>query len=439
MFFRNLTLFRFNPAALAPFFQPGEVHGDASFELTPPVFVQGLESCALKPVGPLELARTGFVAPYGNDSEQLAVEFDQYRWVALGQEKKLLSSAALNKATTDRIRAAEERLGLKLGGRQRKRFKQEALEEMLPKAFVEPRRTDAYLDLGRGFLAVDTSSRKAGEAVASQLREALGTFPALPLNAEVAPRVVLTGWLAGEALPDGFTLGDECELRDVASSGAVVKMQRKDLVGEEIEQHLQNGMQCTRLALTYRDHVSFVLGEDLVLRKVRILDGAVQQLEADEFDTVKQELDARFVVMAGTFGELFDALEKALQLSSAAPAPETAAAKPAPRKTAKTAKQPAPLLGIETVTISVQGMPSVTLSADEFSRIGDLTEKLDEVAQVIRLTGKTSISYWQRQLKCGYNQAARLLEFMESAGVVSPAAADGTRTVLQPQGSACSA
>lgn len=61
----------------------------------------------------------------------------------------------------------------------------------------------------------------------------------------------------------------------------------------------------------------FVLGEDLVLRKFKLLDGAVEQLESSERDDIRAELDARFALMAGEFKRLFNVLESALKLSKA--------------------------------------------------------------------------------------------------------------------------
>ena len=68
------------------------------------------------------------------------------------------------------------------------------ITELLPRAFVRPVRSDALLDTTLGVIAVDTSSRKNAESVVSEIRRALGSFPALPVNAEVAPRAILTGW-----------------------------------------------------------------------------------------------------------------------------------------------------------------------------------------------------------------------------------------------------
>jgi recombination associated protein RdgC len=299
MFFRNLTLFRF----------------PSSLDLS--ALEEHLGECTLKPAGPLEMSSRGFVSPFGRDEVVLSHRVGDCIWLTVGGEERLLPSVVVNDMAAKKIAEAEQREGRKLGGRTRKRIKDEIVIDLLPRAFVRPVRTDAYLDLQYGFIAVDTSSRKSAEAVVSEVRRALGSFPALPLNAETSPRAVLTGWIAGESLPDSVVLGDECELKDPADRGAVVKCQRQELQGEEIGKHLESGKQVTRLALSYNDHVSFVLGEDLVVRKLKLLDGAVDQLENTERESLHAELDARFALMSSELKRLFAMLERAFKLSRA--------------------------------------------------------------------------------------------------------------------------
>lgn len=299
MFFRNLTLFRF----------PTTTKLD---ELE-----AGLEECKLKPVGPLELSSRGFISPFGRDAEAMSNRIQDAIWVSVGGEDRLLPGSVVNDMLAKKLAEIEQKEGRKPGSRTRKRLKDELIVDLLPRAFIKPSRTDALIDLEHGIVVVDTSSRKSGENVVSEIRRALGSFPALPLNAEVAPRSILTGWLAGEPLPEGLTLGEECELRDPMEQGAVVKCQRMELQGDEINKHLETGKQVTRLALNLDDHVSFVLGEDLVIRKFKLLDGAVDTLENTERDDLRAELDARFALMSGEVKRLFNVLEPALKLSKA--------------------------------------------------------------------------------------------------------------------------
>ena len=299
MFFRNLTFFRF----------PASLNVDD--------LDAGLVDFALKPVGAMELSSRGFISPFGRNEEALSHRIGDALWLAAGSEDKILPGSVVNDLLQKKLTEIEEKEGRRLGGRARKRLKEDLVHELLPRAFVKPGRTDAMLDLAHGFIAVDTSSRKSAEAVVSDVRQALGSFPALPLNAEVAPRSILTGWIAGDPLPDGLSLGDECELRDPVDHGAVIKCQHQELQSDEIAKHLEAGKQVTRLALTLDDHLGFVLGEDLVIRKLKFLDGAVDQLESADRDDFRAELDARFALFSAEVRRLFLTLEPALKLSKA--------------------------------------------------------------------------------------------------------------------------
>jgi len=57
----------------------------------------------------------------------------------------------------------------------------------------------------------------------------------------------------------------------------------------------------------------------------------------------------------------------------------------------------------------------------------------DEAVEIVLRTRKASISSVQRHLRIGYNRAARLIEEMEAAGMVSAMESNGNRTVLVPQ------
>jgi S-DNA-T family DNA segregation ATPase FtsK/SpoIIIE len=64
---------------------------------------------------------------------------------------------------------------------------------------------------------------------------------------------------------------------------------------------------------------------------------------------------------------------------------------------------------------------------------GDESDPLyDEAVRIVTETRRGSISGVQRRLKIGYNRAARLIEAMEAAGIVSPQEHNGDRTVLAP-------
>ncbi|MNU10591.1 DNA translocase FtsK [compost metagenome] len=52
--------------------------------------------------------------------------------------------------------------------------------------------------------------------------------------------------------------------------------------------------------------------------------------------------------------------------------------------------------------------------------------------RIVTETRRASISGVQRKLKIGYNRAARLIEAMEMAGVVTPPEHNGDRSVLAP-------
>jgi len=78
---------------------------------------------------------------------------------------------------------------------------------------------------------------------------------------------------------------------------------------------------------------------------------------------------------------------------------------------------------------SVLPIPGISGGAEEG---GEQDELYDQAVAIVTESRKASISYVQRRLKIGYNRAARMVEEMENAGVVSQVTGSGTREVLAP-------
>jgi S-DNA-T family DNA segregation ATPase FtsK/SpoIIIE len=79
------------------------------------------------------------------------------------------------------------------------------------------------------------------------------------------------------------------------------------------------------------------------------------------------------------------------------------------------------------VVVGATGLP------ESGGGLGDESDPLyDDAVRIVTETRRASISGVQRRLKIGYNRAARLVEAMEAAGVVTPPEHNGDRSVLAP-------
>lgn len=82
---------------------------------------------------------------------------------------------------------------------------------------------------------------------------------------------------------------------------------------------------------------------------------------------------------------------------------------------------------IEEISSAALAVPGID-AIGEFG--GEQDPLYDEAVGIVTDTRKASISYLQRRLKIGYNRSARLIEAMETAGVVSEMSSNGVREVL---------
>ena len=82
----------------------------------------------------------------------------------------------------------------------------------------------------------------------------------------------------------------------------------------------------------------------------------------------------------------------------------------------------------ESTVNGVQGDWLNTVDADS----GEKDELYDQAVEMVMQARRVSVSSVQRRFKIGYNRAARIVDSMQAAGVVSSMESNGTREVLVP-------
>lgn len=377
--FKNAKIYRITSAA--PFWNLDELN-------------EALKTHAYVPAGQLQRQSIGWVPP--REGADLAHAVSGKLLLTVRIEAKLLPGKAIAQATTARALEIEQQQGYKPGKKQLKEIRERIIDEKLPTALTQYDDIRLWIDPIDRWLIIDTSTPSKADTVIGLLAKCVDPFPIEQLYVAQSPAGAMTGWLASDEAPDHFTIDQDAELRATGASAAVVRYVHHSIDADEVRRHIQGGKQCTRLAMTWSDRISFELTEDLDIRKIRPLDLLKENHPAH--DTDAEVFDAEFLLMAGEIVKLLAELvyalggEKQIQESAAAAAPG-----------------------------------QLALDGDD----GDADDGVDplymDAVMVVRKHRRASASLVQRHLRIGYNRAARLLECMETAGLVSAMTPSGGR------------
>lgn len=251
----------------------------------------------------------GWASPRGDG----ALVYAQNRqWlIALGIEQRLLPSSVINDEVRERAAAHEVQNGFKPGRKQLREMRERVTEELMPRAFTRKRNTYVWIDPVGGWLGIDAASPAKAEEVIEHLRWSLDDFPLKPVHTARSPVAAMTDWLAAGEAPAGFSIDRDCELKAVSEEKAAVRYVRHSLEGDEIRAHIAAGKLPTRLAMTWNDRISFILGEKMEVKRLTFLDLIREEAEKNA-EHADEQFDADFALMSGEFSRLIPDLLAAL-------------------------------------------------------------------------------------------------------------------------------
>ncbi|MCB1929439.1 MAG: recombination-associated protein RdgC [Rhodocyclaceae bacterium] len=285
MWFRNLVVFRLP--------QP--------WQIAPAQLEEALARRALQSCGALDRESQGWLEPQRGRGHLHSVG---RQWLLrAGSEQKILPAAVVRQFTDDRAEDLEREQGFKPGRRQLRELKDRIVDELLPRAFARRRSDWVWIDPEQGWLVVDAASDNRAEAVLEMLRDTVDELPVRRLDTERSPATAMSEWLLEGAATGPFEIDRELELRSGDEEKATVRYLRHDLSGDEVAAHLAAGKRPTRLALCYRERISFVLTETGHLRRLGFLDVVRETLDKDSGDR-EAEFDSQFALMASELRQL---------------------------------------------------------------------------------------------------------------------------------------
>ncbi len=303
--FKNLTVYRVGPGWAATLQQ----------------IEDGLAAARFAECGATQPQSAGWVTPRGTEHGPLVESIGGQWLLTLMIERKALPSAVVKRRTDELAQQAEHSSGLKPGKKQTKELKEQAVLELLPLAFTKRSTLKVWIDPKQRLLMVDASSpARAGEVV-TQLIESLAGLTLTLLQTTESASVAMSDWLLTGEPPTAFSVDRECELKSEDEMKSVVRYARHPLDIDEVRQHIATGKRPTRLALTWRGRVSFVLTETGQVKKIDFLDVVFEgrpsrDSKDDAFDGDAAIATGELVQM---LPELIDALGGELSMAAAAP------------------------------------------------------------------------------------------------------------------------
>ncbi len=258
---------------------------------------EALQATRFLPCGATQPESSGWVAPRGNKSTALVETINRQLIVRLCTERRPVPASAIKAAVEERIEKYKQETGReRVGAKIKKEFKEEALLDLMPRAFTKQSSTTLWLDPVNKFIVIDSGSLTGADKVVSLLVEALSSVPgaaslkAQPVQTSQTAAASMAHWLSSQEAPVGFTVDRDCELKMPDDEKSTVRYSRHTLEIDEVAKHIAAGKVPTQLAMTWNDRVSFVLSDAGQIKKLKLLDVVLDGVsdkgkDDDGFDT----------------------------------------------------------------------------------------------------------------------------------------------------------
>jgi recombination associated protein RdgC len=228
-------------------------------------------------------------------------------------ERKAVPSSAIALQLQEQLDKIERETGRRPRGKQAKELKEEIVQTLLPRAFPKRSHTWVWISPNAKWVVVNAGSLKSADALITLLVETVaGGLILKAVSTQLAPSTAMAQWLQSKEAPAGFSLDRECELKQPDSEKSTVRYARHTLEIDEVAEHISQGKVPTQVALTWNSRVSFVLTQELAIKKIKLLDVVLESSKKTVASPDENNFDADAALstgeLTGLITDLLDAL-----------------------------------------------------------------------------------------------------------------------------------
>jgi recombination associated protein RdgC len=275
-----------------------------------------------RPCSSYEKSTIGWDAPLGDAApkEMVGVGEDEeppalmlthvvgdYIMLCARQQDRLLPATVVREATAEKVAEIEDRQARKVYRKEKREIQDDVYGSLLPRAFTRSSRIYAYISKRDNMLVVDSASAPKAEEFLNLLRDTLGSFPVALPETNSSPSAVMTRWLKNGKGENHFEIHDDCELINPTDASNVIRCKGQDLVGDEIEAHLDAGKQVNQLGVLWNNQISCNIMSDLSIKRLRF-ENVKEESDSYEDETPAQKFDQEFALMTLELSGMFEAL-----------------------------------------------------------------------------------------------------------------------------------
>lgn len=270
-----------------------------------------LAAFTFQPCEPSQEKSLGFVPPRGHANGELVESIGSHWFFRVAIEVKKVPPSVVNEKLKLKVAEIEAATGRKPGKKEKRALGEEIFAELLPTAFPARTETNVWVDHDRKLLILDVASQAKSDELVSLLVKAIDLQVAF-VQTEQSPVNAMTNWLLdqdGSASPRSFALGKELILKNADDTKAQVKYSHHGLSSSEIKpeivNHIRLGKLPSSLELSHEKGVSFVLIDNLSLKKLDFSD-AIKSAAKDPQRDKEDAFDADVFLVTSMLGFVLD-------------------------------------------------------------------------------------------------------------------------------------